>query len=246
MDVTDQIRHYKILYGASDNTNAAGIAAAKKLNYAEGASITKPSNDLISLVPSTVKYEDTVGLFGVENHFIKVQLKLFNPTAICYPENTYLCAEFSEETFDSNDPYTWPNSGLIMQGEAIILDEYDNADDGSCGSGTICWDGYEPARLIGDVAPSVPSPRISVKLTNLKTGNQYLDDWLDIRLYTQDREEHPYDLMYVRPNDFFYVGFHARNTKRLPYNVELTVGEQYIDESEMTNEERRYIARLIR
>ena len=65
MDVTDQIRHYKILYGASDNTNAAGIAAAKKLNYAEGASITKPSNDLISLVPSTVKYEDTVGLFGV-------------------------------------------------------------------------------------------------------------------------------------------------------------------------------------
>ena len=32
--------------------------------------------------------------------------------------------------------------------------------------------------------------------------------------------------MYVRLNDSFYVGFHARNTRRLPYNVELTIGEE--------------------
>lgn len=246
MDVTDQIRHYSILYGSSDNTNPASIAAAKKLNYAEGASITKPVNDLVSLVPSTLRYEDVTGLFGVENHFVKVQLKLFNPTAICYPENTYLCARFSEEEMVPEDPYTWTNNGLIAQGQAIILDEYDNTSDGSCGSETICWNGYEPSRLLGDTAPNYPSPRVSVDLKNLKTGNQYTDDWLDVRLYTRDREEHPYDYMYVRPNDFFYIGFHARNTKRLPYNVSVTVGEQYVDESQIADKDRRYIARLIR
>ena len=246
MDVTEQIRHYSILYGSSDNTNPASIAAAKKLNYAEGASIAKPSNDIVSLIPSTIKYEDTVGLFGVENHFVKVQLRLFNPTAICYPENTYLCAEFSEEEMVPEDPYTWTNGGLIMPGQAVILDEYDNFSDGSCGPEIICWNDYEPARLIGDTAPNVPSPRVSVQLNNLKTGNQYLDDWLDVRLYTRDRMEHPYDLMYVRPNDFFYIGFHGRNTKRLPYNVSVTVGEQYVDESEIDSKDHRYIAKLIR
>jgi len=98
--------------------------------------------------------------------------------------------------------------------------------------------------LLEDTFPSVPSPYVSVQLDNLKTGNQYIDDWLDVRLYTRDRMEHPYDLMYVRPNDFFYVGFHARNTKRLSYNVNVTVGEQYLDESQI--EDRRYIAKLIR
>ena len=245
MNVTDQIRHYSILYGSSDNTNPASIAAAKKLNYAEGASITKPVADLVSLVPSTIKYQDTTGLFGVENHFVKVQLKLFNPTAICYPENTYECALFSEETVDPADPYTYTNTGTTP-GQAYINDLVDNNSDGSCGASVTCINGYEPSRLLGDTAPSLPSPRVSVDLKNLKTGNQYLDDWLDVRLYTRDRMEHPYDYMYVRPNDFFYIGFHARNTKRLPYNVSVTVGEQYIDESEIPDNDRRYIARLIR
>jgi len=244
MNVTDQIRQYSILYGASDNTNPASIAAAKKLNYAEGASIQKPSDDRVSLIPYTLKYQDTAGLFGAENHFVKVQMKVFGAPSICFPENTYLCAEFSEETFVAEDPYTWPNQGLIMPGEAIILDGYDETSDGSCGAETICWNGYEPSRLLEDTFPSVPSPYVSVQLDNLKTGNQYIDDWLDVRLYTRDRMEHPYDLMYVRPNDFFYVGFHARNTKRLSYNVNVTVGEQYLDESQI--EDRRYIAKLIR
>jgi len=245
MDVTDQIRHYSILYGSSDNTNPATIAAAKKLNYAEGASITKPATDLVSLIPSTLKYQDVTGLFGVENHFVRVQLKLLNPTAICYPENTYLCAEFSEEAVDPADPYTYANTGTTP-GQAYIDDNADNNSDGSCGSDVICINEYEPSRLIGDSAPNYPSPRVSIELKNLKTGNQYTDDWLDVRLYTRDRQEHPYDFMYVRPNDFFYIGFHARNTKRLPYNVDVTVGEQYVDESEISNNDRQYIAKLIR
>ena len=69
MNVTDQINKYKILYGSSDNTNPATIAAAKKLNYAEGASIQKPSKEDIFLIPQSINYNDTVGLFGTENHF---------------------------------------------------------------------------------------------------------------------------------------------------------------------------------
>jgi hypothetical protein len=244
MDVTEQIRHYSILYGASDNTNPASIAAAKKLNYAEGASMQKPSLEQVSLIPSTVNYQDAVGLFGVENHFVKVTVKLLNPTSICFPENTYLCAIFSEEIVDPNDPYTAANTGSTP-GQAYINEFADTEDDGSCSSsGVICVNTYEPANLLGNIIPSLNSPRVSVKLDNLKTGNQYTDDWLDVRLYTKDRMEHPYDLMYVRPNDYFYVGFHARNTKRLPYNVNLTVGEQYIDETEV--EDRRYLMQLIR
>ena len=69
---------------------------------------------------------------------------------------------------------------------------------------------------------------LKVDLENLKTGNQYIDSWFDVRLYTRDRKEHPYNKMYVHLNDVFYIGFHARNTKRLPYNVSCDVGQQYI------------------
>jgi hypothetical protein len=86
---------------------------------------------------------------------------------------------------------------------------------------------------------------LSIDLKNLKTGNTYIDSWLDVRLYTADREEHPYDRMYIRENDFFYIGFHARNTRRLPYNVDCLVGDVYVREDSLTDDERRYIARRI-
>ena len=82
------------------------------------------------------------------------------------------------------DPYTWTNSGLIMQGQAIILDGYDTR--WQLWLGTICWNGYEPS-LDWRYCSNYPSPRVSVDLKNLKTGNQYIDDWLDVRLYTRDQ-----------------------------------------------------------
>ena len=81
--------------------------------------------------------------------------------------------------------------------------------------------------------PEIARPRVKINLKNLKTGNIYLDSWLDVRLYTQDREEHPYDVMYCGRRDSFYIGFHARNTKRLPYNVECIIGEEYLTDSEL-------------
>ena len=79
----------------------------------------------------------------------------------------------------------------------------------------------------------------SVELINKKTGNKYNDCWLDVRLYTRNREEHPYEKMYVRQYDQFYIGFHARNTRRLPYDVECIVGLEWKPLEDI--EEKRYI-----
>ena len=68
---------------------------------------------------------------------------------------------------------------------------------------------------------------LSVEIINNGTGNIYVDNHVDIRLYTRDRQEHPYDLMYITRYDFFYIGVHARNTRVLPYDFELRIGSQY-------------------
>jgi hypothetical protein len=87
---------------------------------------------------------------------------------------------------------------------------------------------YDPALIRRDRLGNLSNAYVSVDLENLKTGNKYIDSWFDVRLYSKAREEHPYDKMYVRLNDFFYIGFHARNTKRLPYNVKCVIGREYI------------------
>ena len=76
-------------------------------------------------------------------------------------------------------------------------------------------------------------------LTNLKTGNKFIDDWFDVRIYTDKRIEYAYDTVYLGINDYFYVGFHARNTRRLPYNIQVTVGLEYLDFYDLTPEQRR-------
>ena len=76
---------------------------------------------------------------------------------------------------------------------------------------------------------------------NVKSGNIYLDSWLDVRLYTSEREEHAYDKMYVRIKDYFYVGVHARNTRRLPYNLFVEIGKEYLTYEEIPVSERKFI-----
>ena len=230
MDVTDQIRQYQIQYGASDYNDLGYIAAQRKLNYSEGSSIAKPIRERVSLIPSTLKYQDATGLFGTENTFVRIDVKAINPTSICFVENTYECAELGTEVVFPGDEYTY-NDGRNVPGQALIFDKED----------LTIVNTYEPAQFGGDTIPTLNDTQISVDLKNLKTGNKYLDDWLDVRLYTSNRMEHPYDFMWVPLNGFFYIGFHARNTKRLPYNVEVTVGEQIVSSFDI--EDRRYLMR---
>jgi len=127
------------------------------------------------------------------------------------------CARMSIESVDPDDPYTYPNEGYNTPGQAHIDQLADK---------TIV-NTFEPARFSGNRAFGLTSSVVKIDLNNLKTGNKYIDSWLDVRLYNKAREEHPYDIMYVAPNSYFYVGFHARNTKRLPYNVKCVIGTKF-------------------
>ena len=222
MSVTAEIQRNHQIYGASDNTAPAGLVSSRALNYAAGPSITRPDEIAIALIPYTLQYQGAVGLFGAENYFVKVKVNVNREFVdACFEEPFWECAQISDFT-DADPFYT-----------AAIIDQ--DADLNTVNT-------YDPAEINERLTQRYRA-YVSVDLNNLKTGNIYVDSWLDVRLYTANREEHPYDLMYIRENDVFYIGFHARNTRRLAYNVNCAIGKEYIADIEMTNEQRKYIAR---
>ena len=214
MDITDQILRHHQIYGSSDYTAQHATSSSRALNYANGASIQKPELERVTTIPRVINYQDTVGLFGSENHFIKVDLKLQNPVSACYEEENWECARTSEETVDPDDDYTLPNTGGPV-GQAYVDEDAD----------ATTVNTYEPSQFTEDRLYDIDEALVKVDLKNLKTGNIYIDNWLDIRLYNRAREEHPYDVMYVGTSDYFYIGVHARNTRRLPYNIECVIGK---------------------
>lgn len=208
-NVTNQILRTNNVYGSSYSSNPAYAVANKSLNYAEGGSIQRPQLERVSIIPFQLKYQDTVGLFGKENHFVKVSVDINPDVAFsCFEEEFWECAVMT----DVNE---LPQSTYLP---AIIDRDIDDTQDVN----------YQPAKLSLNSLARLSNAFVSVDLTNLKTGNKYIDAWLDVRLYTRNRQEHPYDKMYVRLKDTFYIGFHARNTKRLPYNVECAIGQEYV------------------
>ena len=225
MSVTQEILRNHEIYGASDNTNPAGLSSSKALNFANGASIQRPLVERVTRIPYTLNFKDSVGLFGVENCFVRVDVDVIDQELI------------GADSVLDDDGYL---SVLWDLTDQPVLDTYVQAE-------TEGWP-FPPntpegdARVSGDLARYI-KPYVSVNLRNLKTGNKYIDSWLDIRLYTDKREEHPYDLMYVPEKSFFYIGFHARNTRRLPYNVKCTVGDLYLPLERLTGDQSRFIMR---
>lgn len=208
MDVTAEILRNNQTYGGSDNTSPQGLSASRSLNYAHGPSITRPDVENLRVIPFTFKYEDSVGLFGAENYFVRVNVTVDRDfSGACFDEEYWQCALIDRL---ANDEALYYNQAVIDLDKDLVTEN-----------------DYEPANFIEkDAIPLIYDPYISVDLKNLKIGNKYIDNWLDVRLYTKDRKPYPDDHMYVKLNDFFYLGFHARNTRRLPYNIELTVGEE--------------------
>lgn len=208
MDVTQEILNNHIIYGASDYTAPSSLSGSKSLNYADGPSMQRPVNRKISTVPFTFNFQSSVGLFGVENYFTKIQLDIIGDKVFaCFAEPGWECAEIG-----SRDP-----EEIYWQKAIVDLD-------------TVCipFNTYECPEVKSNTLPSLgANGYLSVDLINNKTNNIYNDDWLDIRLYSKTREEHAYDRMWVRQRDFFYVGIHARNTKRLPFDVSCVVGLEY-------------------
>jgi len=203
MDVTQEILNNVQRYGGSDNTAPQGLAASKSLNYAKGASIQKPVEEKVSVLPRRLKYADTVGLFGTENVFIRVDLNIKDTGNLCFEEAGWQCLKITQGSFPIVETYY-----------TAVMDMDKDLE---------TFNTYEPAVITNSLG-AIKNPYVGVLLDNLKTGNKYIDAWFDVRLYTKGRDEHPYDEMYLPTNDYFYIGFHARNTKRLPYNVECLIG----------------------
>lgn len=223
MNVTKDFNKRYDFYGGSRSTNQEYASATKSLQYAkQGANISDATPERVTVVPATLSYKDTVGLFGVENVYVKLDLNIQN-FAYEQPEviiNTY----YDPVTTDSDAAFvnTYYQAVINRAEDLTTINDYEPAD-------------------ISNTLPGFARPMISVDLTNLKTGNQYVDNWLDIRLYTKDKIEHPYDRLIIPIDSYCYLGFHARNTKRLPYNIRCKVGELYSDMIDIPAAERKYI-----
>ena len=225
MDVTQSIERAILNMGGSGTTNPAYAASSKSLNYAKDKNtIQNAATERVTAIPYVLNYKDTVGLFGAENIFVKVQLNIQSATSaftnVNVPENTY----YPVWTFFEEGVENFYATGVFD----FTLDR-------------VTVNDYEPAKISNDLS-AFNKPYVRVDLTNLKTGNKFIDNWFDVRIYTKDREEYAYDTIYLSTNDYFYLGFHARNTRRLPYNVQLEIGNEYLEYYDLTEAQRKLAA----
>ena len=236
IDVTDQIRLYNDLYGGSDNTQAGGLAASKSLNYAPAPTLQRAQVVSTTVYPFTFKLVGQVGLQGAENYYVRVDVNLITP----------LDAEFEEDGWEPADvQYGSPTTINTYESEVVDF----NTDpppreppEGECVGyldpnfpGVFQFNCYQAAVFTNPI-PTFWDPYVSVDLTNIGVGNIYIDNWLDTMLYTRDKKMWGYDKMYIRPRDHFYIGVHARNTRHLPYNVEVTIGTEFKESAQLVVE----------
>ena len=214
--------------GGSGSARPEYYSPNRTLDFAKSSNSLKNARaQRITAIPQSIDYKDTVGLFGAENIFLKIDLDILNASQLTFTcggpvVNTYTpaCGDYSKP---DEDLY-WEPAVMDFAADLFTINT------------------YEPAQ-IDSTLEGIPKPLVRIDLNNLKTGNKYIDAWFDTRLYTKNRMEHPYDIMYINPKSFFYIGFHARNTKRLPYNVRMTVGDEFISEYELTTDQRRYLVK---
>lgn len=222
MNVTQETNSSILRMGGSGSYLPANYASSKSLNFAkESATIQNAKTELVTAIPRRIDYADTVGLFGAENVFLKIDLKIISSSSafanIEIPENDYFPV------------WTFEEYGSTNNYETGVFDFTQDK---------VTVNSYQPARISNDLS-QFKKPYVSVKLTNIKTGNRFLDAYFDVRLYTKDRQEFEYDEMFIAADDYFYLGFHARNTKRIPYNVRLEVGDQYLEYYDLTAAQRK-------
>ncbi len=150
MDVTDQITLIKQTYGGSDNTAPGGLAASKNLNYARGANITNAPQETLTVIPFTLNYQDTVGLFGAENSYVRVNVDIIDTGNENWAEYDWdpLAIDY---LYVGTDPYFT---------DALQDDTQD----------LIPVNDFEPAKITNDL-PKIWDAMVSINLKNNKTHN---------------------------------------------------------------------------
>ena len=228
MDVTNQILQHHQIYGSSDNTNQGYVASGQCFNYSKGNTIQKPIEYGVTVFPFKADIKGDVGLFGAENVFFKFNINVKDNATFCIEEKGWRCAVVDQELQPINgvDEYTFSpvdyNGEVQDNGQAYVtFEEIEDIETSP---------GYLPAQF---AYPNyiMNYNKFSVYLENKGTDNIYIDSHVDSRLYGIDREEHPYELMYVAAKDCIYVGVHARNTKRLPFDMTVYFGYETIEDN---------------
>ena len=78
----------------------------------------------------------------------------------------------------------------------------------------------------------------SVELKNLGVGNKYVDNYIDIALYDRNKKRISPSYVITKGTDEFYIGVHARKTKRMPYKFQCEIGTLYTEYSDLSDEMR--------
>ena len=225
MDVTSSINQIQNTYGGGCNSIADALSSSKALNFAEGGSIQKAvKTGVITQLPFVFNFKGTAGLFGAENQFFEINLDILDYSAKDSSRDGY----FQAVVYQSVDTDTYYQTAVIDPDSDTtpVVNEFNSA---------------EITNELSDTA----KPVFTLSLINKGTGNKYEDAWLDTRLYSKYKEEHPYDEMLVRSKDKLYIGFHARNTRRLSYDVQLVLGLEYMSEYELNENERKLLTKQI-
>jgi hypothetical protein len=219
-DVTNQINELQDSYGGSNLSNPAYYSSTRQLNLSSASnSIANAAGRRITTVPYILNYSDTIGLFGAENYYVKIQLDII----------------------DTGNRYTIVNdyTGLTTGVDQPLVNTYlraieDNLQDLSS------QNDYEPSSR-GTGFGDLIEPVINIRLENTGTGNIYNDSHIDARLYDKNHNELNEDDGLISISGEFYLGIHARNTRRLPYNISIHIGEEVKIRSELTDVERNSI-----
>ena len=224
MNVTTEINNKIQSMGGSGCSNPAYLSSNKSLLFAGGANnINTAPSQRVTAIPVRLNFSDSVGLFGSENRFLKIDLQIQSSSTVFanieFPENTYFPV------------WTLPD-------ETLVNDFYTAEFDYLLDPATV--NTYAPAIVTGGLS-NYSRPMVSIDLTNLKTGNKFIDDWLEVTLYGKDKQPVDGDFLYTDIDSYFYIGFHARNTRRLAYNVDLKVGVEYLEFNSMTAAQRKLV-----
>tara|TARA_B100000035_G_scaffold142305_2_gene121092 strand:+ start:755 stop:1426 length:672 start_codon:yes stop_codon:yes gene_type:complete len=214
-DVTNSISEFYDSYGGSNLSNPSYYSSSKRLDLSSATnSIINAIGPVITTVPFTLKYEDSVGLFGSENFYVKIMLDII----------------------DTGNTHTIINqyAGLTVSADAALENTYYMAFEDEASDLTTV-NTYEPSERGAGFADLV-EPVISLDLENLGTGNMYVDRHVDARLYDKHFNEIDEGTQLIGKQGEFYLGVHARNSRRLPYNINVVIGNAVTLRSELSSE----------
>ena len=215
MDVTASIREIAGSYGSSFSMRKDNFSAQKTLDFAEANTLSDATRVRVISLPHSLNYKGDSGLFGAENYFLKIEVNLDRTVEPLLTAENYVQYKRDESAEEADSNY---NTAFLSN---------DQEQDPTF---------FTAAEVDMWTVDSKPKNLAVVEIDNNKGGNAYQNIWIDVTLYSKGKK--PVEKLYIQEDDFFYVGVHARNTRRLPYDFDIDMGLTVVSAS---NADARYV-----